>query len=68
MKRHVRAVLALLARVAGSLAAVAGNIAPPPAADEVSAVELAQWIRDRRPGLRNLGYGGILCKGCRRNH
>jgi rhodanese-related sulfurtransferase len=51
MKRHARAMLALLALVTGTLAAIAGNVAPPPAADEVSAVDLAQWIRDRRPGL-----------------
>jgi len=51
MKRHARAVLALLALVVGMLAAIAGSIVPPPAADEVSAIELAQWIRDRRPGL-----------------
>jgi len=51
MKRHARAALALLALVLGSLAAIAGSVAPPPAADEVSAVDLAQWIRDRRPGL-----------------
>jgi rhodanese-related sulfurtransferase len=51
MKRHARALLALLALVLGSLAAIAGNVAPPPAADEVSAVDLAQWIHDQRPGL-----------------
>jgi rhodanese-related sulfurtransferase len=51
MKRHARAALALLALVLGSLAAIAGSVVPPPAADEVSAVDLAQWIRDRRPGL-----------------
>jgi rhodanese-related sulfurtransferase len=51
MKRHARAMLVLLALVTGALAAIAGNVAPPPAADEVSAVDLAQWIRDQRPGL-----------------
>jgi len=51
MKRHARAALALLALVLGSLAAIAGSVVPPPAADEVSAVDLAQWIRDRRPRL-----------------
>jgi rhodanese-related sulfurtransferase len=51
MKRHVRIVLGLLALAAGTLAAIAGSVVPPPAADEVSAVVLAQWIRDRRPGL-----------------
>lgn len=48
MKVRLHAGLAL---VAGSLAAIASSVAPPPAADEISAVELAQWIRDRRPGL-----------------
>ncbi|HET7062713.1 MAG TPA: rhodanese-like domain-containing protein [Rudaea sp.] len=51
MRRHARTMLALLALVTGTLAAIAGNVVPPPAADEVSAVDLAQWIRDQRPGL-----------------
>jgi len=51
MKRHARVMLALLALVTGALAAIAGTAAPPPAADEVTAAELAQWIRDRQPGL-----------------
>jgi len=51
MKRHARAMLGLLALVMGTLAAIAGSVVPPPAADEVSAVDLAQWIQDRRPGL-----------------
>ena len=51
MKPHFRAILALLALVAATLAAIAGEAAPPPTADEVSAVDLALWIRDRRPGL-----------------
>jgi len=51
MKRHARAVLVLLALVMGTLAAIAGSVVPPLAADEVSAVDLAQWIRDQRPGL-----------------
>jgi len=51
MKVRFRAVLVLLALAAATLAAIAGGIDPPPAADEVSAVDLAQWIRDQRPGL-----------------
>jgi len=51
MKPRVRALLALLALATGTLAAIAGSAIPPPAADEVSATDLAQWIRDRRPGL-----------------
>ena len=51
MKRHARIVLALFALGMGALAAFAGNVAPPPVADEVSAVDLAQWIRDGRSGL-----------------
>ena len=51
MTRRARAMLGLLALVMGTLAAIAGSVVPPPAADEVSAVDLAQWIRDRRPGL-----------------
>ena len=51
MNVRSRAMLALLALVAGTLAAIAGGVDPPPAADEVSALDLAQWIRDRRPGL-----------------
>ena len=51
MNSRSRAMLALLALVAGTLAAIAGGTDPAPAADEVSAVDLAQWIRDRRPGL-----------------
>src|SRR5262249_37978338 len=51
MNGHSRALLAALALVAAAFAAIAGDVAPPAAADEVSAVDLAQWIRDRRPGL-----------------
>ena len=51
MKLHSRAVLALLALVAATLAAVAGDVAPPADADEVTAVDLAQWIREQRPRL-----------------
>jgi rhodanese-related sulfurtransferase len=51
MKRRGHATLALLALATGTLAAIAGSVVPPPAADEVSAADLALWIRDRRPGL-----------------
>jgi len=51
MRFHSRAILALVALAAGTLAAIAGGSDPPPAADEISAADLAQWIRDRRPGL-----------------
>jgi len=51
MKRQAHAMLALLVLGTGTLAAIAGSAVPAPAADEVSAVDLAQWIRDRRPGL-----------------
>jgi rhodanese-related sulfurtransferase len=51
MNPRARALLVLLALLSATLAAIAGGVAPPPAADEVSAVDLAQWIRDRRPGL-----------------
>lgn len=47
----VRLGFALVAFAAGALAAVAGAPRPPLAADEVSAVELATWIRDRRAAL-----------------
>jgi hypothetical protein len=51
MKSTVHATFALLAVAAGMLTAVARNPDPPPAADETSAGELAQWIHDRKPGL-----------------
>jgi len=51
MNGYSRAVLAALALVAATFAALAGDVAPPPAADEVSAVDLALWIRDQRPRL-----------------
>lgn len=51
MKTYFHATAALFALVVGTLAALAGDVDPPPAADEVSASELAAWIRDRRPGL-----------------
>jgi len=43
--------LAALALVAGALAALAGEPQPPLAEDEVSALQLAGWIRERRAGL-----------------
>jgi len=51
MSAQARVLLAALALVAAAFAAIAGDVAPPPHADEVSAVDLALWIRDRRPGL-----------------
>jgi rhodanese-related sulfurtransferase len=47
----VRTTLALIALVAGTLAAIARSPEPSPATDEIGAVELAEWIRDRRPRL-----------------
>jgi hypothetical protein len=54
MTRAVHRALMLLALGAGALAAVAGSPAPPPARGDVAAVELAEWIRARRPGLQVL--------------
>jgi len=51
MKPRARTLLALLALASATFAAMGGSVAPPPAADEISAVDLAQWIRARRPGL-----------------
>ena len=51
MSRVARIAAACALLAAGALAAVAGAPQPGPASDEVTAVELAQWIRDRRPGL-----------------
>ena len=51
MRTPARFALAALALCAGALAAVARAPVPPLAADEVSAVELAGWIRARQPGL-----------------
>lgn len=45
-------VLALLALAGGAFAVVAGTPQAPLAADEISAVELAQWLRERRGGLQ----------------
>lgn len=49
--RMIRLLLAGLALAAGLLAGIAGSAAPPLADDEISAVELARWIADRRTGL-----------------
>lgn len=54
MNLTLRTTLALLALCAGALAAIAVSPEPTPAHDEISAVELAEWIRARRPGLRLL--------------
>jgi len=51
MKLRACTLLVLLAIVSATLAAMSGSVAPPPAADEVSALDLAQWLRARRPGL-----------------
>lgn len=44
--------LALLALIAGGFAAFAGSPYRASRVEYVSAAELAQWIRDRKPGLR----------------
>lgn len=49
MNAHSRVLLAALALVAATFAAVAGDALPPLGADEISAVDLALWIRERRP-------------------
>lgn len=51
MKPAIHRVLAALAICAAALAALARSPEPPPAPDEISAVELAGWIGARRPGL-----------------
>ncbi len=51
MKSAVRIVLVALALCAAALAALAGSPVPPLAEDEISAVELAEWIRARRTDL-----------------
>ena len=51
MKAPARTLLVLLAVFAGASAALVGNPKPPPATDEIAPLELAQWIRDRRPGV-----------------
>jgi rhodanese-related sulfurtransferase len=63
-KRWVRRGLAALAILAAGLAVVAGDPAPSSmtagaeAGDEVAALRLAGWIRDRRPGLRLVDLRG----------
>ncbi|WP_313919582.1 hypothetical protein [Tahibacter sp.] len=54
MNVNLRRVLVVLALCAGGLAAHVGTPRPPLAVDEVSAGQLAEWIRARRPGLRLL--------------
>lgn len=49
-----RSVLAFAALAVGALAAVAGNPQPPLADDEIAAVDVAAWLRDRKEGLRIL--------------
>jgi hypothetical protein len=51
MKRVMRIGLAVLAMACGLASALAGSARPPLARDAVSAETLAQWIRDRQPGL-----------------
>ncbi len=51
MKVCARTALALLALATGALAAITGSPQPPIADDEVTAIQLAEWIRDRRSGL-----------------
>jgi len=51
MNTRARLMLLVFALVAAAFAAIAQDAAPPLASDEVSAVELALWIHDRRPGL-----------------
>ena len=51
MNTLARTTLMLLALSSGALAAIVGDPRPSRAADEVAPVELAEWIRDRRPGL-----------------
>lgn len=51
MSRAVRLTLATVALAAGLLSAVAGNPQPSLRDDEVSAVDLAAWLRDGRAGL-----------------
>ena len=46
-----RATLAVFALVAGALAAIVGSPQPVLAGDEVTAVNLAEWIREQRAGL-----------------
>lgn len=54
MSLRARSVLAVAAFAIGGLAAVAGSSQPPLAGDEVAAVDLAGWLRERREKLRVL--------------
>ena len=56
--RVIRLLLAGLALAAGLLAGIAGSAAPSLADDEISAVELARWIADRRTGLQLVDLRG----------
>ncbi len=51
MSHAVRIALIVATLCAGALSALAGSPQPPPAADEITAIELAEWIRARRPGV-----------------
>ena len=51
MKPALRPALAALALCAGALAALARSPEPPLARDEISAVQLAEWLREQRPNL-----------------
>lgn len=51
MRTAIHRVLAALAICAAALAAFAGTPESPLARDEVSAVQLAEWIRARQPAL-----------------
>jgi hypothetical protein len=51
MRPALHLTLAALALIAAALAALVRNPQPPLGRDEVSAVQLAEWIRARRPGL-----------------
>jgi len=54
MSAAYRHVLIALALTAGIGAAVLQDPLPPLASDEVSAVQLAEWLRAKRPGLQLL--------------
>ena len=54
MSLRARSVLAFATFAIGGLAAVAGSSQPPLAGDEVAAVDLAGWLRERREKLRVL--------------
>jgi hypothetical protein len=54
MSRAARVTLAALALCAGALAAIARDPQPAPAPDEITAIELGEWIRARRAGVHVL--------------